>query len=606
MDVGDQNDIDSEADVLEEPHSEESDAEETSQPLDEIHDAELDDDEDDQSTVDPFKSHFEQPDGSSLSARVKAISENQWITKKLDSPEGGRGLLQLPGTQDDTASRRKINSIRDIKLKPRLVANAEKALGEFDPVEQAIAPSLFDYQDVLFGARNVKNAARLRDMCCLHALNHILKTRDRILKNNSKLAAASEDDDAEYRDQGFTRPKVLFLLETKEACVRVLDSITKLHEFEQQENKKRFIENFSAPDHIFSDDKPEDFRELFEGNDENEFRIGIKLTRKTMKYFSKFYASDIIFASTLGLRRAIESNEKKKKDYDFLSSIEMVIMEQADAALMQNWEHTDFVFQHLNLQPKDAHGCDFSRVRTWYLDGHAAALRQTIVLSAFLAPPINALYNNHMRNASGRLKYTPSYATGVIDSLHHGIKQSFSRFDSPSYVSDPDTRFKYFSTTLLPKILRTPRPPQGGPGTLLFIPSYLDFVRVRNALVDVDISYASISEYTDQTDVRRARSHFMSGRHALLLYTGRAHHFHRYNIRGVKRVVFYGVPENPVFYEELVGWVGKSVERGEVGRGEAGVRVCFSKWERLELERVVGSGRVGRMVGDRGDVFDFV
>lgn len=591
----------SEPDVIEEEDAQDSDA--GSVRLDEQHSSFSEEKLDGN---DPFVQHFEQVDVHDLTMRVKHISANEWMTKKLDSPDGGRGILQIPGTQEETTPRRKVKSVRDIRLKPRLLENAKKALGELDAVEQTIAPSLFDYQDVLFGARNTRNASRIRDMCCLHALNHILRTRDRILKNNSKLAAASEDDDAEYRDQGFTRPKILFLLETKEACVRALDSITKLYDFEQQENRKRFIENFSAPDHIFSDDKPEDFRELFEGNDENEFRIGVKLTRKTMKYFSKFYASDIIFASTLGLRRAIESNEKKKKDYDFLSSIEMVIMEQADATLMQNWEHAEFVFQHLNLQPKDAHGCDFSRVRSWYLDGHAPHVRQTIVLSAFLAPNINALYNKHMRNFQGRLKYTLSYDSGAIEALPYGIKQTFTRFDSPSYLTDPDTRFKYFNTTVLPKILRTPKPPEGGIGVLLFIPSYLDFVRVRNALVDVDISYASISEYTDQTDVRRARSHFMSGRHSLLLYTGRAHHFHRYNIRGVKRVVFYGVPENPKFYEELVGFVGRTVDRGEISKTEANVRVCFSKWERLELERLVGAKRVGRMVNDKGDVFDFV
>jgi U3 small nucleolar RNA-associated protein 25 len=306
------------------------------------------------------------------------------------------------------------------------------------------------------------------------------------------------------------------------------------------------------------------------------------------------------------LRRAIESGDPKKRDYDFLSSIEVVIMEQADATLMQNWEHAEFVFEHLNLQPKDAHGCDFSRVRSWYLDGHSAYIRQTIVLSAFLTPKINTLYNKHMRNAAGRLKYTADYTSGLIESLSYGIKQTFLRFDSPSHLTDPDARFKYFTSTVFPSITRLPKPAEGGPGVLVYIPSYLDFVRVRNSLVDTEIFFASISEYTDQTDVRKARSHFMNGKHALLLYTGRAHHFHRYNIRGVKRVVFYGVPENPIFYDEVLGFIGKSIERGDVSRAEANVRVCFSKWERLELERVVGTKRVGQMVSDKADVFDFV
>src|SRR5690606_28698961 len=106
----------------------------------------------------------------------------------------------------------------------------------------------------------------LRHLTCLHALNHIFKTRDRVIKNNAKLSAQSGDQDAEYRDQGFTRPKILFLLETKQACVRTVDAITQLCDFEQQENKKRFLDGFAAPEDKFSDDRPEDFRELFEGN----------------------------------------------------------------------------------------------------------------------------------------------------------------------------------------------------------------------------------------------------------------------------------------------------------------------------------------------------
>jgi U3 small nucleolar RNA-associated protein 25 len=563
-------------------------------------------DEDESTSLDPFTHHFANPDNNELAMRLKAIVGNQWTTEKCTAIAGGKYLLQRPEVEEIGQQRRKVASTKDINLKPRLVENAQKALGDFVGQERDIASSIFDYQDVLFGARTAQNAGRLRNITCLHALNHIFKTRDRVIKNNAKVSAQSEDDDAEYRDQGFTRPKVLFLLETKQAVVRAVESITQLCDFEQQENKNRFLDSFSAPEDKFSDDKPVDFRELFEGNDENEFRIGLKFTRKALKLYSKFYNSDIIFASPLGLRRAIESGDQKKKDCDFLSSIEIVIMEQADATLMQNWEHAEYVFEHLNLQPKDAHGCDFSRVRSWYLDGHAANLRQTIVLSAYLTPKINTLYNKHMKNAFGRLKYTPDYTNGAIETLNYGIKQTFSRFTSPNHIADPDARFKFFNSSLLPQISRLPKPSEGGLGVLVFIPSYLDFVRLRNSLVDSSFPYASISEYTSPTDVRKARSHFMSGRHSLLLYTGRAHHFHRYNIRGVKRVVFYGIPENPEFYKELVGLVGKSMERAEVDKREAWVRVGFSKWERLELERVVGTKRIAKMVNEKGDTFDFV
>ena len=92
----------------------------------------------------------------------------------------------------------------------------------------------------------------------------------------------------------------------------------------------------------------------------------------------------------------------------------------------------------------------------------------------------------------------------------------------------------------------------------------------------------------------------------MLLYTGRAHHFFRYKLRGVKKLVFYGLPDNPVHYQELVGMVQTSVEEGRIAAGEGAVRVVFSRWDGLKLERVVGSSRVGSMMKSGGDVCEFV
>lgn len=97
-------------------------------------------------------------------------------------------------------------------------------------------------------------------------------------------------------------------------------------------------------------------------------------------------------------------------------------MDQADVMLMQNWEHLDIIFNHLNLTPKVFYliwylcayiatkkarpTTDFSRVRTWELNGLARHYRQTLIFSSFVSVEFNALFNRLCSNYAGKIKIT--------------------------------------------------------------------------------------------------------------------------------------------------------------------------------------------------------
>lgn len=566
-----------------------------------------DDDSDEEDDSDPFDNHFAHPDESASAVAVSAAKQNKWETKRMIMGPL-RATVQFPSVGSDFKAPSSVSSVDDMRLKQKLHQEVGKKLAKLDSTEQALASLLFNYKDVLHCNRTVATSQRLLRLTCMHALNHIFKTRDRVIKNNYKLAKEGTDSDLELRDQGFTRPKVLFIVPTRNSCAKIVSTIRELCKPDQEENRKRFDESYITKDSNFGQDRPEDFRDLFEGNDDDMFRIGVKFTRKTVKYFSQFYSSDILIASPLGLRMAIGSDEDKKQlDADFLSSIEMVVVDQSDALLMQNWEHIEYIFEHLNLQPKDAHGCDFSRVRNWYLEDWAKYFRQTIILSAFNTPELAELQRRHCHNWAGKVRLQPEYP-GVIESLGVKTKQTFSRFQAASVEAEPDAKFEYFVSAIVPSIVKRAKDAHG---TLIFVPSYLDFVRVRNyfgtAIEVSGISFGAISEYTDTPEASRARSHFVTGRHKVLLLSERAHHFRRYQIKGVQRIIFYALPSNPIFYQEIAGgYLAKSEQDMLIDPGKGTVRAVFSKYDAMALERIVGSKRVGKMIQDRGDTFEFV
>ena len=174
-----------------------------------------------------------------------------------------------------------------------------------------------------------------------------LRKRRRVLKNNERLAhavKAGTPTPEDVQDQGFTRPSVLILLPFRSSGLKWLESLiahTPPPAF-QIENIARFRKEFGLPEGVADkfasaepDAYPPDHVETFEGNPDDNFRVGLKLTRKSLRLFTEFYGSDVIIASPLGLRMSIEK-EKYVVDYSLNIVTSMSIKELRLSFLHRN------------------------------------------------------------------------------------------------------------------------------------------------------------------------------------------------------------------------------------------------------------------------------
>ncbi|KAG0348971.1 rRNA-binding ribosome biosynthesis protein utp25 [Podila humilis] len=573
-----------------------------------------------QNSEDNFDRHFSDLVTPSLAAKVavvelagakwKSMSYEDSVLKRVEKFDTDNVEGQLSDEKKKNKSHDLESLMVVVDVKQRIQshwADVNKSVQEHDstklftPLQEALVEPINEYRDVLYTNRTMKNAKEIRNLYALHAMNHVYKTRDRVLRNTAKLQRHQQNPNSseaipEFRDQGFTRPKVLIILPFKNSVVDVVESLIALSGSTQQDNKKRFFDEFGAEEEEEDPknaDRPADFVETFRGNIDDHFRVGIKFTRKTLKLYSDFYSADLILASPLGLKTVIGAEGDKKRDFDFLASIELVIVDQADDMLMQNWDHLETIFELMNLIPKNAHGCDFSRVRNWSLDGRAKYVRQTLMFSSFLTPEINALFKKFSKNVAGKMKITQAYENGSIVDVVPLVQQNFNRIETRALSQVDESRFQYFIQTTLPQLRRSAVTQTH---TMIYVPSYFDFVRLRNYFTENKYSFAAICEYTSNANVSRARSSFFHGEVSFLLYTERFHFFRRYNIRGTFHLAFYGLPEHSQFYPEMLNLLalpaGKEKSRSKHAAA-AGLEdramsctALFTKYDLLKLQRI--------------------
>ncbi|KAA8496510.1 U3 small nucleolar RNA-associated protein 25 [Porphyridium purpureum] len=508
----------------------------------------------------------------------------------------------------------------------------------------------------------------VRQLCAGHILSHLERSLVRTKRNSAKLKQALdearlleekknnsvsfshgehiehvEEDDGALKDQGFTRPRVLFLTSMRNNAYDLVNAFISLCypdpdlAEKRVRNISRFRGEFLEGGHDVvprsdGDDSLAEHEYRFRGNIDDDFKLGIAYSHSGVKLFADFYESDCIVASPLGLVRLFESagskgaihgkatklqekggavTESSKSISDFLSSIEVCIVDDTETLLMQNWEYVLTVFERMNKIPhRSREQTDYSRVREYFLNGQASLHCQTILLASYESALLSSLMRNISQNHMGALRIVQQvHATmGSVNNVLLRVPQSFLRVPrAEDRLTASTARFEYFTKQLLQRVGSMPR-------TLVFVPSYFDFVRIRNYLarlrkdgylstIHKDFTYACLSEYANRPDMDRARSRFLSGRLSMLIYTERAHFFYRFVIRGANHVFFYGLPDNARFYSELVnmlqpngatqGHISSVLDR--TGSNGQSVTCLFDAFDTYALRRVVGADAAKRM-----------
>nr|SVE75738.1 EOG090X05RM [Daphnia hispanica] len=625
----------------EEPSVDEEESEEDPSGNDEELEEEPSDDEEEAvSSTDPYHLHYEREMSESLLEIL--TSPKPYETQEQNWKALGRMVVHLPAKIDTKIEKPKVALLGettekyvipgtlpqlrtgiplvDYGVKSQLCANVDKRpLSDsstqtveelFTPLQHELFSLTNEYRDIYYPEMNHRNSDDIRTVYCLHSLNHVMKSRDKVLLHNAKLKKYKEDgqstEDVEFRDQGLVRPRVLIIAPLRNSAVKIVEKMASLllPVKGQIINKDRFYKEFGEEkDEEDKKDnkksyKPEDFEAVFTGNTDDSFRIGISVAKRTLKLYAGFYKADILIASPLGARTLLA------EDFDFLCSIEVLVIDQTDILYMQNWDHVLHIFQHLHLQPREQHDTDLGRVRLWALNGYSAHYRQNLIFSCVALPEAAALFSRRGTNFSGKVRVEnavlPS-ATTVCRVLVQ-LPQAFHRFPTPTAAQSADDRFHFFTKKILPQYRD-----QLMSNTLIYIPSYYDYVRLRNHLHKEEYNFGQACEYTPDGKLAQVRNRFFLGKKRLLLYTERLHFYRRLTLKGIHHIVFYQLPTFPNFYPELCNLLQDAFQNPKYrGDGSQTCTVLYSTFDAPRLAAIVGSQRAAEMLTSDRPVHLFV
>jgi U3 small nucleolar RNA-associated protein 25 len=551
-----------------------------------------------------------------------------------------RGKKEVAADDSSFLLGQKMKVIGDLPCLHKMFKHQLKSPIPGGKISQNMLGYLTTYSDLLIEGRDHTNDKAMLAGVMQHITNHIVYSRSKVLRNNQKIkqhvmsrkedkgdrkgkgkkqtpvardldASTLPDDAIPVPDQGYTRARILILCPFRNSAYEIVKSLQEILGTSRTttSNLEKFLIEFGPqPEHqetsIADQKKPADWKSVFNNNVDDDFKIGLQINPgqgkgngpergSNIRLYSDFFQSDIIIASPLGMRLIMEKASDSESGNvritsDFLSSLEMVYAHQTDVMFMQNWSHLEFVLKHSNQLPLTDHDADFTRIRPYFLEqGESAKHRQLILTSNFNDPQIQAVYRQYACSKAGQLRLRKLWHHGCIEKVSSKVKQIFYMVPTTSKDSEDDERHAYFLESILSHIIRLKQK-----RTLIVTPSYLNYVRVRNELIKRDVNAAFICEYSRESEISRGRSQFFHGVKDVMLYSGRAHFFRRFQLRGACNLVFYSLPEYAHFYHEIVNTLGEGESLGTI----TSCLVLSTKYEKMALERLVGVKQCAHML----------
>ena len=487
---------------------------------------------------------------------------------------------------------------------------------EFSDLDQELLGNLMNDRDVIVTSEAFHKCARSTYlMVSAHALSHVLHKCWRVEKNSKKLR---KRPDMELRDQGPNRARVLWLAPFRANAYEVIRNwVTVLNIEEPDGNLKSFLEEYEGQDERNEHSKNwEDWRrELFKGHydDANydDFIIGVtfyhgRFKLQFIRNAESLCGVDVIIASPLALSRISAADKKSNRIrdkflraqaeqadqessetelvpvMDFLTGIEMLVVDRIDALAMQNWYNCCDIVSRVSSPAIATVSADINRIEEKFLTPESAcAARQNILLAgSIMMDEYLSLPLRHDRVV--RVGTTESSGIALHKALKLKIKQQF-------FIRVPGCLLDHFKSTFWKEVGNEIRQLIVVVADTEQLAPLLEFFD-EEGIVDCCLSETTLSDIGGKRrkQMKSTLKSFREGDIRVIVVTERLLWYQRIRITGGRHVVFFGAPKTDSVYSDILADIQDPMRCSST--------CIFKADERTALERIVGSKNIDRLV----------